>query len=220
MSLQVTTKDDKLEVDCNYFVNAGGPFAAKIAEMAGIGDPKHSNPIMRTPLPVKLRKRQVFVFHCPHFTGSDHYSPLIVDPAGFYFRSEPQEGMFIAGMPPFNDTDTHEDDLEVDYTQFEETIWPLLAHRVPAFENLKLKGAWAGFYDYNTFDQNGIIGPHPIIHNFIFVNGFSGHGIQQSPAVGQLVSEYIKENVPQVEFENFKFERIIRGEKYLEKNVI
>ena len=52
-------------------------------------------------------------------------------------------------------------------------IWPILANRIPDFERIKLVNAWAGHYAFNTFDQNGIIGPHPEFINFYFANGFS-----------------------------------------------
>lgn len=188
--------------------------------MAGIGDPNHANPQMRVSLPIQPRKRQVFVFHCP---DGPQDCPLLVDTSGCYVRRESQNGIFITGMSPLEEQEEHikDTDLEMDYTLFEDTLWPLLAHRVPVFERLKLKGGWAGFYDYNTFDHNGIIGRHPVVNNFVFANGFSGHGIQQSPAVGKLVSEIITDGKPSIaEFNNFGFERIINRVKYMERNIV
>lgn len=186
--------------------------------MAGIGDDHHCNPVMKIPLPVRPRKRYVFVLHCP--TGPRD-CPLLVDISGFYVRRESQEGTFICGLSPPANEDYEVDDLDVDYNYFEEKIWPHLAHRIPAFEAIKLKGGWAGFYEYNTFDQNGIIGCHPVISNFVFATGFSGHGIQQSPAVGRAVSEIItKGHSTSIDITDFGFERIVNKTKFLERNIV
>lgn len=206
------------ELGCDFFVNSAGPHAAKIAKMANMGTTSHPNPVMRIPLPVSPRKRQVFVFHCPR--GPAH-PVLVVDPSGAYFRRESQDGMYIAGISPPPHKDFETTNLEVDYNQFDETLWPILASRVPEFESLKVKGAWAGLYDYNTFDQNAILGPHAVINNFIFVNGFSGHGIQQSPEVGKAISEYIVYGKPNLtDLDNFGFSRILEGRKLLENNIV
>jgi FAD-dependent oxidoreductase domain-containing protein 1 len=81
---------------------------------------------------------------------------------------------------------------DVDYSYFDEAIWPGLAERVPAFEALKVKGAWAGHYDQNGFDNNAILGPWVgRLENFHIALGFSGHGLMQAPAVGRGLSELL-----------------------------
>ena len=81
--------------------------------------------------------------------------------------------------------------------------------------------AWAGFYEYNTLDQNGIIGAHPVLNNFVFANGFSGHGIQQSPAVGRAVSEVILDGRSHsIDLSGFSFQRIVDNKPHPERYVV
>ena len=100
-------------------------------------------------------------------------------------------------------------------------IWPSLYERVPAFANLKVTASWAGFYEYNTLDQNAIIGPHTQVANFIFSNGFSGHGFQQSPAMGRGISELVVYGeYRSLDLSPFGYERIEAGRPFFEKAVI
>jgi FAD-dependent oxidoreductase domain-containing protein 1 len=165
---------DGTRLACGLAVNAAGPAAGRVAALAGAA------------LPVEPRKRCVFVFLCRTPLPA---CPLVIDPSGVYFR--PEGGRFLAGTAPPPERDPAEPDFAVDDGLFEEVIWPALARRVPAFAALKLSAAWAGHYDYNSFDQNGLIGPHPALDNFLCANGFSGHGMQQAPAVGRAVAELI-----------------------------
>uniref|UniRef100_A0A2K5ZLY8 FAD-dependent oxidoreductase domain-containing protein 1 n=1 Tax=Mandrillus leucophaeus TaxID=9568 RepID=A0A2K5ZLY8_MANLE len=111
--------------------------------------------------------------------------------------------------------------LEVDHDFFQEKVWPHLALRVPAFETLKVQTAWAGYYDYNTFDQNGVVGPHPLVVNMYFATGFSGHGLQQAPGVGRAVAEMILEGSFQtIDLSPFLFNRFYLGEKTQENNIM
>ncbi len=168
-------------------------------------------------LPVWPRKRYVYVFDCKDDLLS---APLTIDPSGVAFR--PEGGQYVATWSPPEEQDANSDaeDMEVDYTLFEAVIWPTLAERVPAFEAIKLTGAWTGHYDYNTFDQNAIIGGHPEIANLLFCTGFSGHGLQQSPAAGRAISELIVHGrYRSIDLGRFAFERIAEGRAVVEANV-
>ena len=93
--------------------------------------------------------------------------------------------------------------------------------RTPAFEELKVMSSWSGFYDYNHFDQNAIIGKHTEINNLYLSNGFSGHGLQQAPAAGLAIAELIEYNeLRTLDIGKFSFERVLNNEPYFEKNII
>jgi FAD-dependent oxidoreductase domain-containing protein 1 len=189
---------------CGNLVDSAGYHAHEVAAMAGIE------------LPIRPRKRFVFVFDCKEPVER---APLLIDPSGVYFR--PEGANFIGGVSPPEDQDPDCFDFEIDYRLFEEVVWPTLAERVPAFEAIKLVRAWAGHYDYNTLDQNAILGPHPEIRNFYFANGFSGHGLQQSPAAGRATAELITHGAYRsIDLTRFGYERVLRGEPIVELNVV
>src|SRR5215831_3091192 len=133
----------------------------------------------------------------------------------------PEGANYIGGISPEEAEDPDCTDFEIDYRLYEDVVWPTLAHRIPAFEAIKLVRAWAGHYDYNTLDQNAILGPHPEIRNFYFANGFSGHGLQQSPAVGRATAEHIIHGgYRSIDLSRFGYERVLRNEPIFELNVV
>ena len=116
--------------------------------------------------------------------------------------------------------DPDEPPLEVDYAAFDEHIWPALAHRVPAFEAIRMAGAWAGYYEMNTFDHNAVIGLHPSCGNLYFAVGFSGHGLQQAPATGLGIAEAIRHGgYRTLDLAPLGFQRILERRPLLERNV-
>jgi FAD-dependent oxidoreductase domain-containing protein 1 len=189
-------------LECSQVVNAAGPWARRIAAMAAVD------------LPVFARRRTVYVISCPTAMTS---FPLLIDPTGFWIR--PEGAKFIAGFSPIDDLD--DQPLQPDYDAFEERLWPALAHRIPAFETAKLERAWAGYFEMNTFDHNAILGPHPCLANFLFMNGFSGHGIQQSPVIGRAMAELILQGrFLSLDLSELSFARIAENRPLREANVI
>ncbi|ESW77864.1 FAD-dependent oxidoreductase [Mesorhizobium sp. LSJC285A00] len=198
--------DNGERLQAGIVVNAAGPNAGKVAGMAGLV------------LPVEPRKRNVFVFE-----AREKYAdmPLLVDPSGIYVR--PEGSVYLTGgaEPEEGDGPADPRDFGVDWPLFEEVIWPVLATRIPAFEAIKPTRAWAGHYDYNTLDQNAVIGPHPEVGNFIFANGFSGHGLQQAPAVGKALAELLVHGgYRTVDCSAFGYARVAEGRAFRELNVI
>lgn len=202
----------RMTFNVNTVVNAAGAFASCVLDLlAGTDNP------CQHPLPVRPRKRCIFFFHCAAPCGIPVLAPLTIDPSGVYFRPEggADSSTFICGVspPPEEDFDCMDvGKLEVDHALFEERIWPILYHRVPAFGDIKVKSSWAGLYEYNTVDQNAIIGFHPEIGNCLLLNGFSGHGLQQSPAVGLGASELIDHGkFLTLDLSSFSFQRFLDG---------
>src|SRR6185295_10667404 len=154
--IDAVTLADGRRIGCGTLVNAAGPWAGRVAALAGVA------------LPVVGRKRSVFVFRTPAALPG---FPLLIDVTGAWCRPE-GEG-YICGISPPEERDPDATDFEVVHAEFEETVWPALAARVPALETLRLTGSWAGHYDYNTLDHNAVIGAHPELANLVFIKGFS-----------------------------------------------
>jgi glycine/D-amino acid oxidase-like deaminating enzyme len=192
-------------VGCGQVVNASGPRAALTAQMAGID------------LPVEPRKRHSFIFAAQ--TPLDQVLPLTIDPSGVHFRTD--GAYYLAGCAPDSDGAVDCDDFIPDHALWEEKVWPILAHRIPKFQALRLIRSWVGHYAYNTLDQNAVLGPHPRVKNFFFANGFSGHGLQQSPAVGRGLAEYLTYGEYRgLDLGPFGFARIKANQPFTEKAVI
>lgn len=170
-------------------------------------------------LPVSAKKRDVFVVESPAQLAD---CPLVIDPSGVWFR--PEGRYFICGAPPhqrdgmpYDPDDAPLDDI--DYGLFDEVIWPALAARVPQFEALKVRSAWAGYYEMNAFDHNGLVGTLPGFDNIFVACGFSGHGMQHAPAVGQAMARRVM-GYAAPEIDVFTPARVGRGERLIERNVI
>ncbi|MEO1689190.1 MAG: FAD-binding oxidoreductase, partial [Pseudomonadota bacterium] len=150
----------------------------------------------------------------------DRDLPLTIDPSGAHVR-ELGGGTYLCGGHADVDPAADYDDFAMDGSLWEDKIWPALATRIPAFEAVKVEQEWAGHYAYNTFDHNAVIGPHPELSNFVFLNGFSGHGLQQSPAMGRGAAELLTYGgFRSLDLSEFGYDRILRDEPVLETAII
>ena len=134
------------------------------------------------------RKRTVFMIRAP-LDGAG--MPLVFDTSGMWIR--PEGDGFICGIsPPAASDQDPRGNFDPDIELLEDPLWPLLAQRIPALEQLRLQRAWAGHYDMCLLDHNAVIGSFPDIPNVIVASGFSGHGVQHGPATGRGVAELIR----------------------------
>ncbi len=201
---------DGERIACGALVNCAGAGGRALAAKAGVV------------IPVVAKRRYVFSFACREPIEN---CPLVIDPTGVWFRPEGEGFIGSASPGPGDeDPDWRDEDpttQEVDLTFFEERVWPVLAHRVPAFEAIRPGRAWAGPYDMCLLDHNAIVGPAGEVTNFYLCNGFSGHGLQQSPAIGRGVAELIVHGAYRtLDLTDLGYERVVANRPLLERNVI
>ncbi len=195
---------DGQEYFAPILVNAAGAYAGCVGRMAGLD------------IPVWPVRRQVYYFHPAVIF--DYNLPLTIDPTGCYFRHEAGRHIICGKSRPDEPTGYN---FTCDYDYFQETIWPILAHRVPVFNELKLIRGWAGLYEVNNWDYNALIGKHPHLRGFYMAAGFSGHGLQQAPAVGRAMAELIiHDRYLTLDLSPLEYSRYLRGEKLLEREVV
>lgn len=190
-------------INAKSVVNCAGAWAAKVAKTAGIR------------LPVQPVKRQVFALDTAVKPAGP--LPLTVLPSGLYFRTE-TGGLILLGKSMADDPEGF--DFNWDDKRFTKLLWPELATFVPAFDTLKLVRGWAGLYAVNTLDANALLGEWPEMKGLILANGFSGHGLQQGPAVGRYISELIMGQKPSLDLSIFSPERILENKPISENGIV
>ncbi|MEP3276721.1 MAG: FAD-binding oxidoreductase [Stappiaceae bacterium] len=193
-------------ISCDAVVNCCGPRADRTAKMAGID------------IPVEPRKRYTYIFSAEQPLDRD--LPLTIDPSGVHVRQDGKNA-YMAGGHTDIDPAVDYDDFLMDHGLWQDKIWPALATRIPQFEAIKVTNEWVGHYAYNTLDHNMILGPHTEIENFHFANGDSGHGLQQSPAMGRGLAEILTYgSFRTLDLSPFGYERIAQNRPFVEKAVI
>jgi FAD-dependent oxidoreductase domain-containing protein 1 len=182
-------------IPCGSVVNAAGAQAGDVAELAGLD------------LPVRALKAHTFAFRAQ---DPPRGCPIVLDHVQ-RLNFKPEGNLFLAGAARGDDRDAIAD-YEVDHDLFEDVVWPALAYRTPQFETLKLVRGWVGLIEWNTFDANPVLGPHPERDNFYFAAGFSGHGAQHIPAAGRAIAEVlVLGGYLSIDLSRFGYARIAAG---------
>jgi len=186
----VLESGEKLKADA--VVNCANCWAADVGSMVGMK------------LPVRPLRRMTYYFDV---RANLEKLPLTRDINGVSVR--PEGAGYITGVTNYEEQ--YGFNWNLDYDWFDQTIWPAIAARIPAFEAVKLESCWSGHYDMNTFDKTAIIGPWTGgIENFYVAAGFSGHGLQQAPAVGRGIKELIIDGGYQtIDLSRFGYQRIL-----------
>lgn len=196
-------------IACGTVICAAGTGSVRIAAMAGLS------------LPVEPRRRFSYVFEAA--APLPRALPLTIDPSGVHVRSEGPEGArtYLAGCAPDPDPAADPDDFADEPDLWMERVWPALAARIPAFEAIRLRASWVGHYDLNTLDANAVLGAHPERPNLLFACGFSGHGLQQSPAVGRGMAELALHGAYRaLDLTPLGWHRVVAGRPLVERAVI
>jgi sarcosine oxidase subunit beta len=149
-------------------------------------------------LPVSGERR--WMHYTPERDGLPDVVPLTVDfTTSFYFHGE-GPGLAFGGRP----LDELADDA---------------AHRLPVLAELPVASSWWGYYEMSP-DHNAIVGAAAEPTRFLYATGFSGHGFQQAPAVGEHLAELVAGRTPTLDLSPFSLERFARGEAREEAFVI
>ena len=184
-------------------INCAGAWCSPLAETAGVK------------LPVEPVKRQIYALDVAE--KPDVPLPLTILPSGMYFRTELGE-LILLGKSLEDDEVGYS--FSYDRERFINRMWAELAGFVPAWERLKIVRGWGGLYAENRLDGNAILGEWPELKGFYLANGFSGHGLQQGPAVGRYLTELILGLAPSLDLSIFTPERILENRPIPEMGLV
>jgi sarcosine oxidase subunit beta len=151
-------------------------------------------------LPVRGEKR--WIWFSPRDGGLPDSLPLTIDfSTGFYVHRE-GPGVAFGGR---------ENDLEL--------IEPHVTRRLPILTELPVQSAWWGWYEQSP-DQNAIVGETEEVSRFLYATGFSGHGFQQAPAIGEHIAQLVTGQIPSLDLSAFSQQRFTTGEGRPERFVV
>jgi len=191
-------------IETRSVVNAAGPYARQIGQMAGVD------------VPVEPYRRHIFIAAAPAGEAAWRVPAsriMVIDfDTTFYFHREGAGLLFGMGDP--DEKPTFDTTVQWDFLP---QVIDVAVQRLPALADASISHAWAGLYEV-TPDANPIIGPAPGVDGLFLINGFSGHGFQHSPAAGRILADVIAGRDPLFDLTPFALQRFaasgVTGERY------
>jgi sarcosine oxidase, subunit beta len=151
-------------------------------------------------LPVTRERR--FMFFTEEAPAFPRELPLTIDfSTGFYFHREGASLAFGGRQ------------------QSLEELAPVAAQRVPALAELGVRSSWWGYYELSP-DHNALVGTTAAPAGLAYATGFSGHGFQQGPVVGEHLAELALGREPTFDLGSFSVDRFAGGDVRVELNVV
>jgi sarcosine oxidase subunit beta len=128
--------------------------------------------------------------------------PLTIDfSSGFYFHRE-SNALVLGGRE-----------------QSLEELAPNAVHRVPSLEAIGVRSSWWGYYEMSP-DHNAIVGAAEVPSGFFYATGFSGHGFQQGPVIGEHLAELALGLEPTLDLAPFSLARFVERRERVEHNLV
>jgi sarcosine oxidase subunit beta len=202
----VGVETDSGRIECDYVVNAAGPWAHRLNELAGVA------------LPVEPRRRQVAVVD-PE-TPVPATVPLTIDlDSGSYFRPERDGAAIVGGH--FGGDDPAVDPDHYSKTADQDWLLDAVEHAADYASyfgpETRIKRGWAGLYAV-TPDHHPIV--DEVVPGYVTAIGFSGHGFQHAPATGEVVADVIVDgDTDRIELDELSARRFETGDTKTERNV-
>ena len=100
-----------------------------------------------------------------------------------------------------------------------EALAPAIERRLPLLAELPVQASWWGYYEVSP-DHNAIVGELPGPGRFLVATGFSGHGFQQAPAIGEHLAELVAGVTPTLDLSPFSLKRFAAGAERVERFVV
>ncbi|MFP6740960.1 MAG: FAD-binding oxidoreductase [Alphaproteobacteria bacterium] len=185
------------------FVLAAGAWSGEIGAMIGMA------------LPVEPMCRESH-----YFVTTNEIEPLPFIKTETHIAFGPEGAGYAGGLPDWDQPAGFH--LDPHPTRFEDEVWPMIAHRVPPLETLKLQRTWTGHYARNTLDLNAIVGRWDGgAENVFMACGYSGHGIMHAPASALALTELMLDGgYSTLDISAFGYDRIAAGKPYREQGIV